>query len=80
MSAVSCSLTLSGTSASNMTQKYPCFSEVPEATREASLKGGVSAQKALQGSKTEMRELLGGMEQNSVYLTRVHRFALLANQ
>ena len=26
------------------------------------LKGAVSAEKALQGSKTEMRELLGGME------------------
>ena len=32
------------------------------------LKGAVSAQKALQGSETETRELLGGMEENSVFL------------
>ena len=30
------------------------------------LKGTMSAQKALQGSKTETRELLGGTEENSV--------------
>ena len=32
------------------------------------LKGAVSAQKALQGSKTEIRELLGGTEEFSVSL------------
>ena len=30
------------------------------------LKGAVSAQKALRGSETETRELLGGTEENSV--------------
>ena len=48
---------------------------VPEATQEASrglMKSVVSAQKALQGSKTETRELLGGMEENSVSPTRGH--------
>ena len=42
-----------------------CISVVPEATHEASRgpeKGTVSAQKALQGSETETRELLGGTE------------------
>ena len=34
-------------------------------------KGAVSAQKALRGSETEMRELLGGMEENSVSPMRV---------
>ena len=45
------------------------ISVVPEAMHEASrgpLKGAVSAKEALQGSETEMRELLGGMEENSV--------------
>ena len=44
----------------------PCFSVVTEATHQVSrgpLKGAVSAQKALQGSETETRELLGGMEE-----------------
>ena len=48
---------------------------VPEATHKASqgtLKGTVSAEKALQGSKTETRELLGGTEENSVPPTRGH--------
>ena len=57
------------------TLQRPLFSVVPEATHEASrgpLKGAVSAQKALQGSETETRELLGGMEENSVSPTRVH--------
>ena len=46
---------------------------VPEAMHEASrgpLKGAVSAQKALQGSETETRELLGGTAENSVSLMR----------
>ena len=46
------------------------FSVVPEATHEASqgfLKGAMSAQKALQGSETEARELLGGTKKNSVH-------------
>ena len=45
------------------------MSGVPEAMQEESrgpLKGAVSAQKALQGSETETRELLGGTENNSV--------------
>ena len=36
-----------------------------------SLKGAVSAQKALQGSETETRELLRGTEEKSVSLMRV---------
>ena len=55
------------------TQQCPCISVVPEATPEASRwpeKGAVSAQKALRGSETETRELLGGTEENSVSLTR----------
>ena len=50
----------------------PCFSVVVlEATDEASqgpLKGALSAQKALQVSETEARELLGGMEEKSFTL------------
>ena len=38
------------------------------------------AQKGLQGSETEAKELLGGMEDESVSPTRVQRFALEANQ
>ena len=48
---------------------------VPEATHEANrgpLKGAVSAQKALQGSETETRELLGGTEENSDSPMRGH--------
>ena len=53
--------------------RWPCISVVPEGTHEASrgsLKGAVSAQKALQGSETETRELLGGTEENSVFPMR----------
>ena len=51
------------------TCRSPCISVVPEATHEASRgpkKGAVSAQKALRGSETETRELLGVTEENSV--------------
>ena len=34
-----------------------------------------AAQKALQGSETEARELLGGTEENSVFLTGGNYFA-----
>ena len=47
----------------------PCFSVVAGAMHKASqgtLKGTLSPQESLQGSKTEMRELLGGTEENSV--------------
>ena len=40
------------------------------------MKGAVSAQKALQGSETETRELLGGTKEKSISLTRGHWFAL----
>ena len=53
----------------------PSFSVVPEATLKASqgpLKSAMSAQKALQGSKTEARELLGGMEEKTVSPMRGH--------
>ena len=36
------------------------------------LRGAVTAQKALQGPKTEGRELLGGTEEKSVSPTRGH--------
>ena len=52
-----------------------CISVVPEATHEASRgpeKGAMSAQKALRGSETETRELLGGTEENSVSPMRGH--------
>ena len=65
------------------TWQCPCISVVPEATHEASrgpLRGAVSAPKALQGSETETRELLGGTEENSVSPMRGHWFALQANQ
>ena len=51
-----------------------CISVVPEATHEASRgpkKGAVSAQKALRGSETETRELLGGREENSASPMRI---------
>ena len=51
------------------TLHFPFFSVVLEATHKASqgpLKGAVSALKALRGSETETRELLGGTEENSV--------------
>ena len=53
------------------------ISVVPETTHEASwgpLKGAMSAQKALQGSERETRELLGGTTENSVSPTRGHCF------
>ena len=53
----------------------PCFFEVPEATNKASqgpLKDTLSAQKALQGSDAETRELLGGTEENSISSARGH--------
>ena len=49
-----------------------CISVPPEATHKASqevLKGAMSARKAAQGSKTETRELRGGLEENSISLT-----------
>ena len=49
---------------------YLVFSVVLEVMHEASpepLKGAVSAQRALQGSETEARELLGGTKKNSVH-------------
>ena len=52
-----------------------CISVVLEATHEASpepLKDTVSAQKALQGSKSDNRKLLGGTEENSVDLLANH--------
>ena len=54
---------------------HPCFPAVPEATHKAGqwpLKGAVSAQKAIQGSETETRELLGGTEEKSFPPTRGH--------
>ena len=66
-----------------LTWLCPCFSVVPEATHEASRgpeKGAVSAKKALRGSETETRELLGGTEENRVSPKRGHWFALQANQ
>ena len=62
---VSCCLRCPGTSAPRAAHLCPCISEVLEATHKASrgpLKGAVSALKALQGSETETRELLGGTE------------------
>ena len=55
------------------TQWCPCISVVQEAMYKASQgpsKAAMSAQKALHGSETEMRELLGETEENSVSLTR----------
>ena len=52
-----------------------CFFVVPKAMDEASqgpLKGAESALKALQGSKTETKELLGGMEEKISSLLRGH--------
>ena len=65
---------------SQHTWRRPCISVVPEATHKASRgpeKGAVSAQKALQGSETEMRrELLVGTEEKSVSPIKGHWFAL----
>ena len=60
----------------------PCFSVVPAATHEASQgpeKGAMSAQKALQGSEMEIRELLEGTEEKSVSPMRGHWFVLQTN-
>ena len=57
------------------TWRCPSISVVPEATHEARRgpeKGAVSAQKALRGSETETRELLGGTEETIVSPTRGH--------
>ena len=43
------------------------------------LKGAVSAQKSLQGSKSTIRELLLGMEESSLASTWGHCFALHPN-
>ena len=51
------------------TCRCPSTSGVVDATHKANqgpLKGAVSAQKAIQGSKTETRELLGGTKESSV--------------
>ena len=61
------------------TWQCPWFSVVPGAMHEVGqgpLKGAMSSHKDLQGSKTEMRELLERTEVNSVSLTRRHWFAL----
>ena len=53
----------------------PVVVVVPEATHKAiqgPLKDAVSAQKALQGSEAETRELLGGTTENSVSPMRGH--------
>ena len=55
------------------------FLSSSEATHEASqwpLKGAVSAP----GSETEARELLGGTDEKSASLMRIHLFALQTNQ
>ena len=52
------------------TYRCPCISVVPDAKQRASrgpLMGAASAQKALQGSKTETRELLGGTEEKKCF-------------
>ena len=51
----------------------PCFSVVPESMHKVSrgtLKGAALAQKALQGSEAETRELLGGTEEKGLSPTR----------
>ena len=47
------------------TQKVGTF-RIPGCQKSVHRKPAVSAQKALQGSETEMRELLGGTEESSV--------------
>ena len=65
------------------TCRCPCICVVPEATHEAKLRAlegdSVSAQKALQGSETETRELMGGTKEINI-LTDDGSFALQANQ
>ena len=66
------------------TWQCPCISVAPEAMHKASqvpLKGAMSAQKARQAThETEIWELLGGTEENSVSPMRGHWFALQENQ
>ena len=50
-----------------LTWRCPCLSVDPEATHEARwVEGAMSAQKGLQGSETERRELLGGTEEKNI--------------
>ena len=49
-----------------MVSMYLCSSGSNAQDKLRPFKGTVSVQKALQGSKTETRELLGGTEDNSV--------------
>ena len=61
------------------TCQCPCISVVLEATLKASqgpLKNALSAQKALQGFKTETRKLLAGTEEKSISRTRNYWFDL----
>ena len=55
-----------------MVSLYLCSSEATHEASQGPLMGAVSTQKALQGSETETRELLGIMEENSVSLMRGH--------
>ena len=48
--------------------------------RPGPLKDAVSAQKALQGSKTDTRELQGGTEEKNISLKSCHWFALKSIQ
>ena len=50
----------------------PCISVVKHGADRGPLKGTVSAQKALQGSETETRELLRGTKEKSISLSRGH--------
>ena len=62
-------------------EHYRCFSTVPDTMLkvcQGPLKGAVSTQKALQGSETEMKELMGGRSEKSISLSRGHQFALQA--
>ena len=43
------------------------------------MKGAISAQKALQGSEKETREVLGGTEENNIVLGEGKRYVLQAN-
>ena len=65
------------------TWQCPCFSGVLEATHEARLmaiQGRRVAKKSVQGSDTERRDFLRGMEEKSISPMRGHWFALQANQ
>ena len=54
------------------------YTELTHESSRGPFKGAVSAQKALQGSETEKRELLGGTEQKTVSPKRDH-FAFQKN-